>query len=524
MAFKAYLPLGFAHSHENRMFHELATTLQAWFGDGQMPVFLIGNVMVDDKEIDALLLKPDALFVIEMKNYGGKIFISENTEWYADDVEIKGGVHGNPYRQLRTNKFTFLPYLQQKAPEILSQRSTDQWWHICGLVLFGRPIQFEECIPDAISDWFTICDQNSVISAVNRLRTRRRLLNATELERIVGGLGLTAKHIYAGSMLAAPTTSQQPTERAEGTRLSVLFYNQSQFRTAVLRMRQAGGRKAAGANTLLSMIQHARDGIDSFAGLPIINERRIEEAIIYLLNDEARCVAVKSESTIHLCHCGSPHEVEKWIQANVGRTFTVDAETHRIAPTVVTTEVSQAVLAPTHITEANQPFLKRVTNLDLEKLVASEFLRKHLLRLDENSSDAEINELLGALPDEDIRLFLHDVISLAKAGDIAGAETRVRLRRGDACPVVDAPAMAEVALIAEANSDQIVVLNELDQEEFDRLFDPLRFREWMVFLTPRTKARCERGLSRTCPTHRCFGQRKDLCSSASGSAVGADLL
>jgi len=44
--------------------------------------------------------------------------------------------------------------------------------------------------------------------------------------------------------------------------------------------------------------------------------------------------------------------------------------------------------------------------------------------------------------------------------------------------------MAETALAAEANSDQIVILNELDQDEFDRLFDPLRFREWIVFLHP----------------------------------------
>jgi hypothetical protein len=236
--------------------------------------------------------------------------------------------------------------------------------------------------------------------------------------------------------------------------------------------------------TLLQAIQDARNGVDTFSELKSGPDARIENAIIYHLNEEARCVAVKNGSMIHLCHCGTPQEVGLWIKANVGKTFTIDAETHRIEQTIVTTKTSQAVLAPTHMTEANLPFLARVSGLELDKVVSSALVRKHLMLLDENTSDADINELLGEIANEDIWLFLHDVISLVKAGDIAGAETRVRLRRGDACPVVDAPSMAENALVAESNSDQIVVLNELAQDEFDRLFDPLRFREWMVFLHP----------------------------------------
>ena len=484
MPFTAYLPQGFGHSHENRMFHELATSLTKAFGSGATPVYLIGNVMFEDKELDAVLLKPDALFVIEMKNYGGLIHFSENAEWFADEKEVQGGVHGNPYRQLRTNKFAFLTYLERRAQQILTQPNFRQWWYICGAVLFGGSIQFDEKLPDAICDWFTICDQSSVVSEISDFHTARRILEAAELSRIVGCLGLTSRHLYTGTAAVAGPAETPPAPPPEVPPLKVLFYNQSNFRSALLRLRQSGGRKTAGAMTLLNAIQDACNGIDTFSTIQSVPDARIENAIIYLLNEEARCVAVKSGSIIHLCHCGTPQEVGLWIQANPGKTFTVDAETHRIEPTVVTTESSQAILAPTHMTEANLPFLARVTGLDLEKLVPSEFVCEHLLRLDENSSDADIKKILGAISDEDVRLFLHDVISLAKAGDIAGAETRVRLRKGDVCPVVDAPAMAETALVAESNSDQIVVLNELDQDEFDRLFDPLRFREWMVFLHP----------------------------------------
>ena len=489
MPFTAYLPQSFTHSNENRMFYELVTSLAKAFGSGATPVYLLGNVMFGDKELDAVLLMPDALFVVEMKSYNGLIHFSENVEWFADENEVRGGIYRNPYCQLRANKFAFLNHLQRKASEILNIGTINHWWYVCGVVLFGGDIQFEEKLPEAISDWFAICDQRSMVGAVSSFRRPRyvapgcvhRPFTATELSRIVGGLGLTARHLYAGTPAAAAPTDARPLEVSP---LKVLFYNHSTFRSALLRLRQAGGLQTLGAMILLNLIQDARNGVDTFSTIQSVPNTRIENAIIYTFNEEARCVAVKNGSIIHLCHCGTPQEVGLWIQANAGKTFTVDAETHRIEPTVVTTESSQAVLAPTHMTEANLPFLTRVSGLDLEKLVSSVFVRKHLLRLDENSSDADINELLGEITDEDVLLFLHDVISLAKAGDIAGAETRVRLRKGDACPVGDAPAMAETALEAETNSDQIVVLNELDQDEFDRLFDPLRFREWMVFLHP----------------------------------------
>lgn len=211
---------------------------------------------------------------------------------------------------------------------------------------------------------------------------------------------------------------------------------------------------------------------------------RIENALIYVLNEEARFVAIKSNSTIHLCYCGTPAEVESWLQANDGLTLAVDGDTLRIDSTVVTTTPTKAVLAPTQMTEDNQPFLARVKGLDLESLVPVELIRESLLALDENSPEPQLKKVLDAIPDEDVRLFLHDVLSLAKAGDITGAEARIRLRNGEACPVIDAQGMTQNAITSDANSDQVIILNDLDPQELERLLDPTRFQEWMLFLHP----------------------------------------
>lgn len=481
MPFQAYLPFGFTHTHENRMFEQLSNMLAAEFSSSPEPVYLIGNAMFEDKELDAVLLKSDAVFVIEMKNYGGMIHFSENTEWFADETEVRGGVHGNPYRQIRANKFALLNFLKENGPRILTPPAVSQYWHICGVVLFGRDIQFDEKIPQSISDWFTICDYRTLLKSISPFRTRGRVLSGAELSRFVGCRELTERHLYTGAAAPQPTAGSVPPRVLQTVRLQVLYYNQSQFRSALLRLRQSGGRKTAAAIKLLNLIQQAGQGVDAFGSLAAIPAVVVENALVYSLNEEARLVAIKSDSTIHLCFCGTPAEVDSWLQANVGLTLALDAETLRIDSTVVTTQAAQAALAPTQMTEDNQPFLARVKGIDLESLVSSTLVRRHLLGLNEVSSEEQIREVLGAVTDEDVRLFLQDVISLAKAGDIAGAEARIRLRKGEACPVVDAPGLTQQAINSDANPDHLTNLSDLDLKELERLFDQ-DFEKWMLHL------------------------------------------
>ena len=91
-------------------------------------------------------------------------------------------------------------------------------------------------------------------------------------------------------------------------------------------------------------------------------------------------------------------------------------------------------------------------------------------------------EVLETISDEDLRSFLFDIINLVRAGDVAAAETRLRLRNGEAAPVAEAPALAAESVTALANSDQILVWSELTENEKDILLDPKRFQEWMLLL------------------------------------------
>jgi hypothetical protein len=76
------------------MFDALARSLETECAPRPEPHYLVGNVMFDGDELDAIFLKPDAISVIEMKNYGGMIHFSENSDWFADETVVKGGVKG----------------------------------------------------------------------------------------------------------------------------------------------------------------------------------------------------------------------------------------------------------------------------------------------------------------------------------------------------------------------------------------------------------------------------------------------
>lgn len=112
MGFKAFRGSAFNHSHENQVFNALHDMLSAEWEDRDEQLFLFGNFFVAGKEFDALIVKNNAIIVIDFKNFGGKLTFSENGSWYCDDVVVKGGNSRNPFLQIRSNKFALLDYVK----------------------------------------------------------------------------------------------------------------------------------------------------------------------------------------------------------------------------------------------------------------------------------------------------------------------------------------------------------------------------------------------------------------------------
>lgn len=192
MAFDAYLAHEFNEEHESKIFDDLVIILaEQYESDPHKKVVLIGNVFCENKEFDALLIKNDAITVIEFKSYGGEIHFTENGTWYADSqqIKIKGGAGGkNPYEQLRENRQSLMNFLE-KINEYFTKVDLG---HVSTLLIFDKKIIFfPDLMSHKIGKWFKVEDIYNVSKKIDFIKSPEIRLKDKEIELIVQKLNLT---------------------------------------------------------------------------------------------------------------------------------------------------------------------------------------------------------------------------------------------------------------------------------------------------------------------------------------------
>jgi hypothetical protein len=191
MTFKAYRSGQFEHAHENIAFNHLHDLLERQWRDQDEPLYLFGNFFAGGTEFDALILKRNAVIVIDLKDYGGNLVFSENGRWKIDGTVVRGGTQTNPYQQIRTNKFRLLDYFK----EYLDFQSAPNLGHIAGLCLFHQAIDFDaSSLPQNISRWFHITDMRSVIRSTDAIVSSGISFSNRDLEAIISKLDVPVFH------------------------------------------------------------------------------------------------------------------------------------------------------------------------------------------------------------------------------------------------------------------------------------------------------------------------------------------
>jgi DEAD/DEAH box helicase domain-containing protein len=187
MPLKIFLSRNFDHTHERLLFEELGNKLYSTFHQSPDLYVCIGNLHVEGKELDAVLIKKDAITVIEFKNYGGALTFHENGDWpitviqngNANTVSVKGGANENPYQQVRRNKFALLSTLN-----LFGNFKQTNLGHISGIVLFSKNIDFDPfSISDKLASWFHITDLAHVIQKINQITSTGINLSNQEIGR-----------------------------------------------------------------------------------------------------------------------------------------------------------------------------------------------------------------------------------------------------------------------------------------------------------------------------------------------------
>lgn len=457
----------FEHEHETRMFQSLSAALGPHFS-GDDPAFLFGNVMCNGRDLDGILLKSDGICVIELKAYSGRLIFSENGPWWADDQMVRGGNQQNPFRQVRNNKFGLLEFLNRNAHGKIPEQN---WGQISGNVIFDPVIDFDSReLPATISPWFHICDLSEAGPVLSGIHSPGITLQNSHLEDLA-------------SMFGSAEAPRAPTQSPSGSNLRVHYHKESGFRQALQEMRTLGGPAQIAANIFVGFSQALRTGRDPFAMTECTERSEIPNLCLYTIGTGYFLATVRNNNIAHLCTIGDSPSVEAWIHANRGLTFTLDLY-GRITPSYVGNPRQNV---PSNLTTECKSFLSQVQGLGIADYGLPTLIERMLLEVDAETPEEERIQILETVPDPELRSCLSDVFGLVRTGDLAAAQARVDLLNGVAIPEEDREEDQSPEVDPEINSENLVDLVGLSTEEWEKLLDPSRFQDWMLFLHPDQK-------------------------------------
>ena len=165
-------------NYENTFFREFADNLKKMFDKYSLDGLLIANSECEAEsrlQIDALLITPKAVCIIDFKNFGGKITLPKNAKsefdfgiWTNENGEpIKGGSSINPFMQLKTQKERFIKVVEKHIqPKLPRSGSSFNAFHTVRAVCFQKPIELNGKIPSNEELNFFIFDKNNYLETI----------------------------------------------------------------------------------------------------------------------------------------------------------------------------------------------------------------------------------------------------------------------------------------------------------------------------------------------------------------------
>lgn len=149
----------------------------------ELCVFL-SRFYINDKELDGLLIKQDAIIIVEFKNYGGKIIVRENGDSeMSNGTVIKGGGSGKTlYQQVWQNNNAV--YFGFKENEILPNIETR------ALVVFNQPVEIENQLSSKTQYWLHVTDNNRFKEKVEDVTCKNLSLSQEEIFSLLKKLHL----------------------------------------------------------------------------------------------------------------------------------------------------------------------------------------------------------------------------------------------------------------------------------------------------------------------------------------------
>jgi hypothetical protein len=181
MTVKFYRGEPHEYTQENAAFYYLCSDSKEYLSD-KGDVRIIGNVRCNRRPFDAIVISPRSISVVDFKNYGGRLSITEDKEWHTDDgIQVKGGRYLNPFHQIRDYKIQLARWITANMPSDQIDAS-----YISCLVLFTKPIQINsDQIDERSRSWFFASDYPDGINFLRNIASPKIKVSSPYMDEMV---------------------------------------------------------------------------------------------------------------------------------------------------------------------------------------------------------------------------------------------------------------------------------------------------------------------------------------------------
>lgn len=186
MSLLVYKMSDYENTAENEQFRSACKSLKECYGTRDDLCLFIANYCIFDCELDALLIKPDAIIIVEFKNYNGNITAVNNGKWKCNaDTVIKGGSRKNPYVQAMINRANCKNGMIQGG--FFEQREVE---HIASLIVFKEIKHLDNRLDEKSKSWCHICDSKKFIEKAQDITDRSVDISKEQMLALVEKLNL----------------------------------------------------------------------------------------------------------------------------------------------------------------------------------------------------------------------------------------------------------------------------------------------------------------------------------------------
>jgi hypothetical protein len=169
---------------EREQFRLLCKKMKSKYFKSEHFYLLVANYNIFDSELDAIVIKHDSIVAIEFKNYGGNIVATENGDWTANGIAIKGGSRKTVYQQARINHASIKNGLRDLGI------NNDWIRNIPTLIVFNQPIILDNQLSSKVQSWLHITDNAHFIDKIEDITNNSANLSNMDIIDLAISLNL----------------------------------------------------------------------------------------------------------------------------------------------------------------------------------------------------------------------------------------------------------------------------------------------------------------------------------------------